>query len=413
MPRSLKQHLEADGQAKRILALDGGGVKGILTLGMLKVLEAELRRRAGNDPEFRLSDYYDLIGGTSTGSIIASGLALGMSVADLTTMYSNMGPDIFGRQTGDGLFFASKFYSAKLRKALSPVLTTKTLGTDQLKTGLAIFTKRIDTGSAWVITNNPRAKYYDTPPDSITFPNKRYRLIDLVQASAAAPTFFDEVTMRMEYDENGRTRKEKKGYFVDGAVGGNNNPSVQMLLLALVPDYGFNWERGAGRLMMTSCGTGYRRPQLDGEKFTKKAPALRGADALRSMIHDTVKQNIALLQAISHARIPWTIDSEVTTLDKVCITGDPVLDFQRMDIVLDKKDRNRRRKSGEPFQTPLEELIGRDLKKAEMERLDELDYGKPAHLDLLAEIGEKTGERFVSKSYPDPLFDLPGWSGAA
>tara|TARA_R110001599_G_scaffold24650_5_gene88880 strand:+ start:2037 stop:3227 length:1191 start_codon:yes stop_codon:yes gene_type:complete len=392
-----------------MLALDGGGVKGILTLGMLKVLEAELRRRAGNDPEFRLSDYYDLIGGTSTGSIIASGLALGMSVADLTTMYRAMGPDIFGRQTGDGVLFASKFDSAKLRKALSPVLTTKTLGTDQLKTGLAIFTKRIDTGSAWILTNNPKARYFDTLPDSVTFPNKRYRLIDLVQASAAAPTFFDEVAITMEYDGSGKTAKGKKGYFVDGAVGGHNNPSVQMLLLALVPAYGFEWQQGADRLMMTSCGTGYRRPRVDGEKFRKKSPGIRGVDALRSMIHDTVKQNIALLQAISHAQKPWQIDSEIENLDSVCITPEPVLDFQRMDIELDTKEHKRKWKSGDDFHTPLEELIGRGLKRDAMERLDALDYGKPSHLNLLAEIGERAGERFVNANYPNPKFDLPEW----
>ena len=72
MPRTLFEHLSPDTGAKRVLALDGGGVKGMLTLGMIKPLEDQLRRRAGGAPEFRLSDYYDLIGGTSTGAIIAA-----------------------------------------------------------------------------------------------------------------------------------------------------------------------------------------------------------------------------------------------------------------------------------------------------------------------------------------------------
>lgn len=410
MPRTLKEHLSADTGAKRILALDGGGVKGVITLGMLRVLEAELRKRSGGNPDFRLSDYYDLIGGTSTGSIIATGLALGLSVDELLAFYLDLGPKIFGRQSGDGIFLASKFDSEALREALKPVLKTKTLGSDQLKTGLAVFTKRIDTGSAWVLTNNPRAKYFDTPPDSHVFPNKRYRLIDIVQASAAAPTFFDEVTIPMEYDDRNRPRKGSEGYFVDGAVGGNNNPSVQMLLLALVPAYGFNWKRGASQMMMTSCGTGYRRPMLDGRKFARKLPALRGADSLRSMIHDTVKQNIALMQAISHARIPWAIDSEVDTLDEVCITGEPMLDFQRMDVVLDTwNGAERRRQKDQPLPTGIEQLIGRKLKKAQFDRLDAMDYGAAAHLELLQEIGERTGERFISSAYPPPEFDLPEW----
>ncbi len=49
MPKTLFEHLSPDTGAKRILALDGGGVKGMLTLGMLKALEDELRRRAGGD----------------------------------------------------------------------------------------------------------------------------------------------------------------------------------------------------------------------------------------------------------------------------------------------------------------------------------------------------------------------------
>ena len=67
---------------KRILALDGGGLRGIVSLAFLKRIEALLKERHGDDPDFRLCHYFDLIAGTSTGAIIAAGLAVGMSVDD-------------------------------------------------------------------------------------------------------------------------------------------------------------------------------------------------------------------------------------------------------------------------------------------------------------------------------------------
>jgi hypothetical protein len=79
---SRDEHLFLPGP-KRILALDGGGVRGILTLGFLKEIERILAERHGNDPHFRLCDYFDLIAGTSTGSIIAASLAQGKTVAEV------------------------------------------------------------------------------------------------------------------------------------------------------------------------------------------------------------------------------------------------------------------------------------------------------------------------------------------
>jgi len=65
---------------KRLLALDGGGIRGVLTLEFLERIEQILKARSQKPEEFRLCDYFDLIGGTSTGSIIAAMLAYGYSL---------------------------------------------------------------------------------------------------------------------------------------------------------------------------------------------------------------------------------------------------------------------------------------------------------------------------------------------
>ena len=81
---------------KKILSLDGGGIRGALTLGYLKKIEDILKAKHPENKDFRMSDYFDLIGGTSTGSIIASCLAIGMSAAEIKNMYMELGDKIFG-----------------------------------------------------------------------------------------------------------------------------------------------------------------------------------------------------------------------------------------------------------------------------------------------------------------------------
>ena len=407
MSRTLFEHLSPDTGPKRVLALDGGGVKGVLTLGMLKALEDELRRRAGDDAQFRLSDYYDLIGGTSTGAIVAAGLALGLSVDELTELYMRLGPEVFGRAAGDGVFLQSKFEASKLRRALASVMAAKTLGSDELKTGLAIHAKRIDTGSAWVVTNHPLSMFYDPPADSPIYPNKRYRLVDLVLASAAAPTFFDEVVIDVEFDE--KRRPLQKGFFVDGAVSANNNPSLQLFMLALEPSYKFGWKSGADNFMMTSCGTGSRRPRVEGKAFQGLPPGMRGVHALRAMVFDTQIQGVMMMQAFSEPRKPWTINLEIGDMKGHCISGAPLLDYQRMDVVLDTKPKRKNPNDPAPPMTQLERLLGRELDAVAMEALDLLANGKRENMDLLYEIGLAAGRTFVDAHYPDPKFDLPAW----
>jgi Patatin-like phospholipase len=53
---------------RRLLTLDGGGIRGLVTLGILEKLEADLRAASGGDAGFHLCDYFDFISGTSTGA---------------------------------------------------------------------------------------------------------------------------------------------------------------------------------------------------------------------------------------------------------------------------------------------------------------------------------------------------------
>jgi len=66
---------------KRLLSIDGGGIRGVLSLGILRQIEAILKAQSGGREDFRLSHYFDYIAGTSTGGIIAAGLSMGMSAS--------------------------------------------------------------------------------------------------------------------------------------------------------------------------------------------------------------------------------------------------------------------------------------------------------------------------------------------
>jgi len=159
MARSKQQHLDPATTPKRILSLDGGGIRGILTLEYLSAIENMLKQRSGRQ-DFVLSEYFDLIGGTSTGSIIAAGLACGMSVDKLKELYRELGNQIFVSKFWKKGILAPKFASGPVQQALDAQLgADTTLDSDRVLTGLMIMTKRLDTGSPWPLHNHPNARY--------------------------------------------------------------------------------------------------------------------------------------------------------------------------------------------------------------------------------------------------------------
>lgn len=331
--KTLEQHLKPS-PTKRVLALDGGGVRGLISLGILGGIERELAKRTSDPNKFVLSDYFDLIAGTSTGSIIATGLAMGMKVEKLANLYKSEAPSIFPRTRRKG-FFVPKYDASPLERLLEQIVGNATLESDAFKTGLLICAKRMDTDSAWVLTNNPNSVFWESSDGSYT-PNKDYKVRMLVRASAAAPTFFSPV--RIDVSSGDKRFKEEIGVFVDGAISGHNSPALQAILTAVLPSYGFNWQVGSDRLLLISVGTGWRRERRDAKSLLKAKPVELGISALQGLINDTVKNDLTLLQAMSDSQSPWKINTEIGDLSSQFLSDKPLFSFQRYDVSLSQSD---------------------------------------------------------------------------
>lgn len=161
--------------------------------------------------------------------------------------------------------------------------------------------------------------------------------------------------------------------------------------------------------MMTSFGTGMRRPAVAGKAFQGLPPGLRGVHALRAMVYDTQLQGVMLMQAFSNPRKSWRVNSEIGDMNGTCVSGQPLLDFQRIDVTLDTKAKTRRLGDPAPPMTGIERLLGREVEAETLEALDLMDNGKKENMDLLLEIGINVGRTYVDAAYPDPKFDLPEW----
>ncbi|HTN05529.1 patatin-like phospholipase family protein [Agriterribacter sp.] len=313
---TLADHLSNNSSPKRILALDGGGIRGALSLGYLQRIEDILKKQNGNNTDFRLCNYFDLIGGTSTGSIIASCLAIGMKVQDIKEMYMDLGDKIFGKKYKwwkifeiDDLLKAT--YKAKpLEDELQKLFGAITLESDKIKTGLCIIAKRADTNSVWPLINHPGGKYFNSA-DGL---NKDIPLWKAVRASAAAPTYF----LPQVIDVGGGLHEAA---FVDGGVSMANNPALQLLMVATLQGFPFKWKCGANNLLIVSVGTGMSRwKQIPAD--VKKNNLLNWAKQLPDMfMQDASWHNQIIMQWLSNSPTAWPIDGEIGKLENDCISG--------------------------------------------------------------------------------------------
>jgi hypothetical protein len=338
---------------KAILTLDGGGVRGIVSIAFLKEMERQLREHTGK-PGLVLADVFHMIAGASVGSMLATMLALGKEVAEIEAAFRDLAPKIFsGRDT---MFGQKRFDARPLVNGVRSFVKDETLGSEKLRTGLAIITKRVDTGSVWVLTNNPRMPYYHDGADFDG--NKHYKLETLIRASTAAPFLFTPTEIVIHTDRFGNV---VKGLFVDGGVSPHNNPALLMLMMAALPAYKLNWTLSPDDLLLISVGTGMHRSPIDPrqkvsfgmiggilnrERREDIQEAVFAAKTLRTVIADSALLSLKTMQSLSNPRFSWKINSEIGSLEGELLlqairglapNHDPrgALRFQRYDLPLE------------------------------------------------------------------------------
>lgn len=366
-------------QVRRILSFDGGGVRGLVSIAILERLEAEIARQTGK-AEVRLCDHFDLIGGTSTGAIIAAALALGIGAAELREHYRRIVPRVF-RSSPFRLFGVnSRFDGERLAVELRAIGGERTLDSPDLRTGLAVVMKRIDSGSVWVVSNAQKARFFDDPPDGSYVGNRHYRLADLVRASTAAPHYFQPQPIQL-------FANEAPGLFVDGAVTPYGNPALLLLLVAHLAPYGWGWPLGAERLKLVSIGTGGYRNRIS-RQSARFMPALSLAvKTLLAMNQDNSQHSLTLLQWLGRAETSTPINAELGDLSQLAKPTAPLFSFWRWDAQL------------EPDW--LQQHLGRTLDQRALDRLRRMDAADNA--ELAYEIGQKAADAQVT---PDAVARL-------
>jgi predicted acylesterase/phospholipase RssA len=377
------QHLATDGTAKRILALDGGGLRGIVSLALLQKIEDVLRHRHGGDATFRLCHYFDLIAGTSTGAIIAATLALGWTVEDIRSKYMSLGKAVFKKSLLRNGLLRAKYDEEKLVAELKKVYGAKTtLGGAELKTGLLVMTKRIDTGSPWPISNNPAGKYFNTRPKGVVG-NGDYPLWQVVRASTAAPAFFVPESITIARMPGAKT---VAGEFVDGGVSPFNNPALMAVMYATMAGYRLSWPTGADKLLVVSIGTGAADPDVTHARVAAK----QAVNALLSLMNDSATLQDTVMQWLSSSPTAHAFDREVGDLQSDLVGGAPVLSYVRYNVDL-RVDEVKK--------------LDPTLKDDDViESLSAMDA--PQNMDTLHRLGELGAGRDIQSEHFPEAFDL-------
>lgn len=223
----------------KILAIDGGGIRGVFAAQILKRIKEELKVEFPKE--------FEIIAGTSTGSIIAGGLAIDYPVEKIVNLYKTEGKSIFHRNYSNSFnwlnwksFFKSKYDCEYLKGALNNIFQDLTLS--QTKTRLIIPSSDISNGNVFVFKSS-----YD--PNFVR--DNNIKLADAILASCSAPIFFNPA-------------KVKEYLLADGGLWANN-PS----LVALTEAMGRRFNKRKEEIKILSLGTGMGKKYYNPKDYRK------------------------------------------------------------------------------------------------------------------------------------------------
>jgi hypothetical protein len=214
---------------KRILAIDGGGIRGLIPAALL----ASLERTTGSSAR----SHFDFLAGTSTGAVLASAVAADFSGVRLIDLYRTRGPELFRRTPLLSLLrrvVSGHMYDvAQLRSFIAEELGDRaSWRVNDVPADVMITAKGLDDGHQWYFVKDRPG---DPPGRTGKLP-----LVDCVTASAAAPTYFAPWAV------------PSLGLLVDGGVGVAGNPTYQ----ACVEAFEYTDEYRPEETIVVSLGTG-------------------------------------------------------------------------------------------------------------------------------------------------------------
>lgn len=295
----LTQRINAAGE-KRLLALDGGGIRSLITLEMLDKIQTLLRVHY-NKPDLVLADYFDFIGGASTGAIIATCLSLGHTVERIKSFFLESSLAMFDRSEWIKRF-RHKYEDERLAHQLKSLVGADTsLDSDLLQTLLLLVMRNATNDSPWPLTNNPSAKYNTSRADS----NLRLPLWQLIRASTAAPAFFPPEVVRIE---------SRDFVFLDGGTTIYNNPAFLMFLTATCEPYRMNWETGEDRMLVVSIGTGSSSDANSNLAPDEANPLFNATSVPSALISGAMNEQDKLCRMFGRTRCGGIIDREIGDL---------------------------------------------------------------------------------------------------
>jgi hypothetical protein len=255
------------------------------------------------------------------------------------------------------------------------VIGPRTLDSADVNTGLCVLLKRMDTGSAWMVMNNPRSAFWETPADNSFTGNRHLHLANLVRASTAAPSFFDPEVIEI-------VKGQPPGLFIDGGLTPHNNPALMLLMAALLPAYGLNWKAGPENLLIVSIGTGSFRPTMTTPEALKASALGLALRSLAAIIAENQQLVMTLLTYFGETPTKWPINSEIGDLGPIRAAGGPLFRFLRYDARLE--------------QGWLEANLGERVAADEVVALRHMD--DPSNMPKLYALGVAAAERQIQAS---------------